>query len=189
MALSLSAAVPADVRASRRDANLLKQKLATMNKRGAAPSREPQRITVSEREVNAYLVYEAGGDLPIGVVEPMVSILGNNRLSGRAVVDLDRVRKEKKPTSWLDPVSYLTGRLPLTATGALTTRNGVGTFKFESANVAGVPVPKLFLQQVVSYYSRSPKRPSGLSLDDPFALPARIREIHVGRGEAIVVQQ
>jgi hypothetical protein len=81
------------------------------------------------------------------------------------------------------------GRLPVAATGVLTTSNGVGRFTLESANVAGVPVPKLFLQQVVSYYSRSPSRPSGISLDDSFALPARIREIQVGRGEALVIQQ
>jgi hypothetical protein len=35
--------------------------------------------------------------------------------------------------------------------------------------------------------SRAPEPPSGTSLDDPFALPARIREIQVERGHAIVV--
>jgi hypothetical protein len=40
----------------------------------------------------------------------------------------------------------------------------------------------------VSYYSRTPEKPAGIGLDDPFALPARIREIHVERGQAIIVQ-
>ena len=35
-----------------------------------------------------------------------------------------------------------------------------------------MPIPKAVLQEIVSYYSRSPERPDGLSLDDPFALPA-----------------
>ncbi len=52
----------------------------------------------------------------------------------------------------------------------------------------GSPVPKLILQEIVSYYSRSPERPAGIGLDDAFMLPARIREIQVEVGRAIVVQ-
>jgi hypothetical protein len=117
-----------------------------------------------------------------------VAILGPGRLSGRAVVDLDAVRKAKNPTSLLDPMNYLMGRVPVTATGSLKTGNGVGHFALESASVGGVPIPKLILQEIVSYYSRTAENPSGVSLDDPFALPARIREIQVERGQAIIVQ-
>jgi hypothetical protein len=46
----------------------------------------------------------------------------------------------------------------------------------------------MILQEIVSYYSRTAENPSGISLDDPFALPARIREIQVERGQAIIVQ-
>ena len=109
-------------------------------------------------------------------------------LSGRAVVDLDAVRKAKNPTSLLDPMNYLMGRVPVTATGVLKTSNGVGHFALESASVGGVPIPKLILQEIVTYYSRTADNPSGVSLDDPFALPARIREIQVERGQAIIVQ-
>ena len=90
--------------------------------------------------------------------------------------------------SILDPTNYLTGRLPVTATGVLTTQNGMGRFQMESASVGGVPVPKLLLQEIVSYYSRRPENPAGIGLDDPFALPSRIREIKVERGQAIIVQ-
>jgi hypothetical protein len=88
----------------------------------------------------------------------------------------------------LDPVNYLTGRLPITATGVLTTNNGVGRFALESAAVSGIPIPKMVLQEIVSYYSRTPQKPAGIGLDDPFELPSRIREILVERGQAIVVQ-
>jgi hypothetical protein len=70
----------------------------------------------------------------------------------------------------------------------LTTRNGVGRFALESAAVSGIPIPKMLLQEIVGYYSRTPQNPAGIGLDDPFALPARIREILVERGQAIVVQ-
>jgi hypothetical protein len=189
----LLAAVTPPVRAadppSRRDADLLKRKIALIAEHsGAAPSDQRLRTTVTEGEVNAYLVYEAQDYLPTGVVGPEVTILDAGRVSGRATVDLDQIREERKPTSLLDPMRYLRGRLPVTATGVLRTSNGVATFQLESAEISGVPIPKLLLQQIVGYYSRSPTRPSGFSLDDPVALPARIREIQLQRGQAIVIQ-
>ena len=186
VALPLRAADPP---ASRRDADLLKQKISLIAEHGgAAPSEQRLRTTVTEQEVNAYLVYEAQDYLPAGVVSPGVTILDAGRVSARATVDLDQIREERKPTSLLDPMRYLSGRLPVTATGVLRAGNGVATFQFESAAISGVPVPKLLLQQIVGYYSRSPARPSGFSLDDPIALPARIREIQLQRGQAIVIQ-
>jgi hypothetical protein len=49
-------------------------------------------------------------------------------------------------------------------------------------------VPKTFLQELVSYYSRTPTNPRGVNLEDPFALPASIRQIDVGAGQAVIVQ-
>jgi len=184
----VTAALDADVRASRKDAATLRQKVATINAHAERPRKTGQRIMVTENEVNSYLVYDAPSQLPTGVVDPSVTILGPGRLSGRAVVDLDAVRKAKNPTSLLDPMNYLMGRVPVTATGVLKTSNGVGHFALESASVGGVPIPKLILQEIITYYSRTADNPSGVSLDDPFALPARIREIQVERGQAIIVQ-
>ena len=184
----LAVALRADVRASRKDAATLKQKVASINAHAERPTKAGQRIMVTENEVNSYLVFEAPSQLPTGVVDPSVAILGPGRLSGRAVVDLDAVRKAKNPTSLLDPMNYLMGRLAVTAVGRLTTANGVGHFDLESSSVGSVPIPKILLQEIVSYYSRSAEKPGGISLDDPFPLPARIREIQVERGQAIIVQ-
>jgi hypothetical protein len=180
---ALGAAAP-----SKRDAATLKQKVALINAEADKPTRAGRRTIVTESEVNAYLVYEAKPQIPVGVVDPAISVLGPGRLSGRAIVDLDAVRKQKAPTSLLDPMNYLMGRLAVTATGRLTTSKGVGRFDLESSSVGSVPIPKILLQEIVSYYSRTPEKPSGISLDDPFALPARIREIQVERGQAIIVQ-
>jgi hypothetical protein len=70
----------------------------------------------------------------------------------------------------------------------LHTREGMGTFDLESADISGVPVPKSFLQEMVSYYSRTPKNPQGVKIDEAFALPASIRQIDVGAGQAVIVQ-
>lgn len=185
IALAVLAAAPA---ANRRDAASLKQKVALINAQADRPAKQGRRTIVTESEVNSYLVFDARDQIPAGVVEPAVTILGAGRLSGRAVVDLDAVRKAKNATSFWDPISYLSGRLPVTATGMLVTHNGTGQFTLESAAVAGVTVPKLVLQEIVSYYSRTPSNPSGIGLDDPFALPSRIREIQVQRGQAIIIQ-
>jgi hypothetical protein len=105
-----------------------------------------------------------------------------------ATVDLDEVRRERKPTSLLDPFYYLSGRVPVGARGLLRSSAGVAQFDLQSADVGGVPVPKIVLQQIVTHYSRSPARPEGLNLDGPFSLPAQIQEIQVERGQAVVVQ-
>ena len=178
----------------RRDAEQLKQKIASINQRGAINQggaiRAAERVstTVTEQEVNAYLAFEAANDLPAGVVDPSVSMLGTDRVTARAVVDLDEVRQQRAPTGLLDPMRYLRGRLMVKATGIVQARDGVARLQFESADIAGVPIPKLLLQQIVSHYSRSPARPSGISLDDPLALPASILEIQVKLRQAIVVQ-
>jgi hypothetical protein len=186
-AVGVTAVLGADG-ATKRDAEILRQKVATIVAHGERPTKEGRKTTVTEGEVNSYLVYDAKPQLPAGVVDPAVTVLGTGRLSGRAVVDLDAVRHARASQSWFDPTNYLTGRLPVSATGRLKTANGVGHFELESASVGGVPIPKMLLQEIVSYYTRSSDKPSGIGLDDPFALPARIREIQVERGHAIIVQ-
>jgi hypothetical protein len=184
----LAVAPSADIRTSKKDAALLREKVATITAHGEKAVKEPRRTILTDNEVNSYLVYDAKEQLPAGVVDPWVSAVGPDRVSGRAVVDLDAVRKAKNPSSLLDPMNYLFGRLPVSATGTLKTSNGVGRFELESASVGSVPIPKMLLQEIISHYSRTPQNPSGLSLDDPFQLPARIREIQVERGQAIIVQ-
>lgn len=171
-----------------RDADAFRAKLVQIATRGArCPCPRRHSTSVTEPEVNGYLRHHATGDLPAGVVDPRVDIIGNGRVSGRATVDLDRVRMSRQ-RGWLDPAGYLMGRLPVTATGILHTRNGVGRFELETATVGGITVPKVVLQELLSYYSRSPEDPDGLNLDETFALPAKIREIQVGKAVAYVIQ-
>ena len=156
---------------------------ATAPKRGAAP-----RVTaVTDAEVNSYLKFLAGAQVPVGIADPILHGAGDGRVTGSAVVDLDAVRTQKKRT-WSDPLAYLTGRLPVSAQGTLTTTNGVGRFVLESAEISGVTIPKSLLQELLTYYSKSPERPNGINMDDPFALPSAIKEIKVGAGNTTIVQ-
>ena len=175
---------------TRRDAARLQAKLDRLakNARGARPAEADARTSISEIELNSYLAFEMTDQLPAGVTEPWVSMVGDGRVSGRAMVDLAAIAAKRENDSMLDPFKYLTGRLPLAATGVLRTKNGVGSFALESATISGVPVPQWALQEVVSYYSRSSETPAGVSLERPFTLPVGIQEIVVGRGEAVLVQ-
>jgi hypothetical protein len=186
-ACATAALIAAPQKTSREDSDHLRDKIAAIVANAAAARPTARRTSVLEREVNAYLIYELKDEIPVGVVEPIVTIVGEGRIAGRAIVDLDAVRKSQK-RGLFDPMNLLTGRLPVSAAGTLTTADGVGHFALESADISGVPVPKRVLQELVSYYSRSPERPDGIGLDDPFELPAAIRQIDVGKGQAIVVQ-
>jgi len=146
-----------------------------------------QMTQLTDTELTSYLRYNLKEQVPVGIVDPTLSALGDGRVKGTAVVDLDAVRKQKQ-RGWTDPLAYMGGQVPLTASGLLITQNGVGRFQLENAQISGISVPKSLLQELVSYYSKTAENPGGISMDDPFELPARIKEIRVGRGEALVVQ-
>lgn len=186
----LLSVAPAPTNVSRAQADAFQQKLVRIVQQGQSKSKADgeRQTTITEGEVNSYLVFDAGTQLPVGVTEPSIAIQSQGRLAGRAVVDLDVIRQKKSSGGWLDPTSYLTGTLPVTATGTLRTSDGQGRFQLETAAVGGVPIPKSFLQEIVSYYTRSAHDPDGINIDDPFELPADIRRIDADNGKAVIVQ-
>jgi hypothetical protein len=152
-----------------------------------APARNVKAVRTSftEREVNAYLKFY--GEVPAGLVDPRIYIGEGGRLDGRAIVDLDAVRKSR-PRGWTDPLGYVAGSMEVRASGSLRTANGIGTFELHSATLGGVPLPKTLLQELVNYYTRTPELPGGFDLDKPFELPHNIRQIDIQRGAATIIQ-
>jgi hypothetical protein len=207
LGLALSVQLASEERFTKQDADRFQSKLGritafanTPNPKAANPQASTGRTTAStasaaaqqttqltDTELNAYLRFHLKDQVPVGIVEPTLNALGDGRVKGGAVIDLDAVRKQRK-RGWTDPLSYLTGQMPLTASGVLVTQNGIGRFQLESAEISGISIPKSLVQELLSYYSRTPENPSGIGIDDPFELPARIKEIRVGKGEALVVQ-
>jgi hypothetical protein len=177
---------------TRADSASMKQKIERIVQAEKAAPREQAPVGLStpltQREVNSYLRYDLAAQVPVGIAEPVITIVGQGRLTGEALVDLDAVSRANPPKGFFDPMRLLTGRLPVRVEGVLVTSRGTGRFSLETATIAGVPVPKSVLQTLVSYYSKSDENPNGVGLDDPFALPAAIREIRVEPGRAIVVQ-
>ena len=180
----------AQPRLTKADGDRFQAKLNRMVALGNTPrsrTKTAQSTVVSDAEINSYLRFHAQEQIPVGVVDPVINAHGNGVVSGSAIVDLDAVRKQKQ-RGWLDPMGYLTGRLPLTVRGRLTTKDGVGRFELESAELSGVTIPKTVVQELLSFYSRTPEDPDGINMDDPFELPAQIREIRVAPGAATIVQ-
>jgi hypothetical protein len=178
----------ADVQRTRADADQLLRKIALIATHGLSAQKKSLRTPVTESELNSFLEFHARSEIPAGVLEPVVTIEEAGRLRGRALVDLDEVKKAQAGTGGFGVLSMLSGRVPVEAVGTLNATNGVAQFHLEQAVVSGVPVPKALLQQVVSYYSRTPENPEGIDLEAPFPLPANIRQIETLRGQAIIVQ-
>lgn len=201
VAIALGLAVAVQVSAQQRylkaDADRCESKIGRINAFATAPKPKAaaaattsgvgQTTQLTDTELNAYLRYQLKDQVPVGIVDPTLNALGDGRVAGGAVIDLDAVRKQRQ-RGWMDPLSYLTGSLPLTASGVLVTQNGVGRFQLESAAISGISIPKSLVQELLTHYSKSAQNPAGISMDDPFELPARIKEIRVGKGEAMVVQ-
>ena len=168
-------------------ADLFELKLSNVLARGVGAEPTGYRTEFAGDEVNAYLQLRLASRFPTGVADPSVTLVGQGRLSARAIVDLDGIRK-KSSGGWLDPAAYLGGRLPVTATGTLKTADGRGHLQLESAEVSGIPVPLTLLEELVAYYTKSPDYPNGVNLNEPFVLPSKIQRIDVNPGRAIVVQ-
>jgi hypothetical protein len=171
-------------------ADAFARKVAIITQQGtlAPRSASARRTPVTEAEVNSWFAYRANTLLPQGMTDPQITIIGEGKLSGAATVDLEAIARSRRTGGVLDPWSLLGGRLPVTATGVLRTQNGQGRFELQQAAISGVPIPKSLLQELVAHYSRSSDDPGGINLDEPFDLPANIRQIEVGQGQAVVVQ-
>jgi hypothetical protein len=174
---------------SRQAAETLSRKLAVITQRGAE-AREgaaPATVTLTQDELNSWFLYRGPRYLPAGVSRPSVALIGGGEMRGTATLDLEAVARKRSGNA-LDPLSYLFGRVPVTVTGTLQTRDGMGQFDVQSADVSGIPIPKSLLQELISYYATSSEQPDGIRLDEAFALPANIQRIDVGRGQMVVVQ-
>ena len=141
--------------------------------------KKPRSTTFTQAETNSYLKYNATALLPTGMTQPEITLIGQGRLSGKAIIDLDIVRQKTSSGGWFDPTSYLTGKLPVTASGRIITGDGKARFEVERAEVSGLPIPRSFLAQMVNFFTRTADNPKGSSIDDTFEMPAKIRSIDV----------
>jgi len=188
--LACAAAVATAQAPSQAEADGLHAKLVFIVETGASQRGKdapPVSTSFTDDEVNAYLTAYGPKFLPDGITHPHVGIGDQGSVTVRGIVDLDAVRRSRE-RGWLDPMAYLSGSLEVSATGVVVGSNGTGVAHLESATVGGVEVPKRVVQELVRYYTKSPERPNGFDLDEPFGLPMSIDSVLSERGRATIVQ-
>lgn len=161
-------------------ADRMQQKLEAIVRFGAIPRLETQSTVIEEGEVNAYLEHNLREEIPPGVSPPTLRILGDNRLSATATLDLDAMNASRPPSEGFDPLRVLRGSLLAKVSGRLVTENGSGHFELESAELGGIPLPRALVAQLVARYD--------VDIESPFDLPSSIREIRVEPGQVTVLQ-
>ncbi len=186
VSLAISTAIAVQV--SREQGDSLQRKFDEIAKNASSDPVRPRRTPMSELEVASYLAFNVKDKIPRGLTNPEISMLGSGNLAGRVYVDMDEFKRQRGSGGLMDPLSYVSGQVPLTARGTLRTRAGKGQFQLGSAEILGVSLPKPILQELVSFFSRTPERPRGFNMDEPFDLPAKIREVAVNQGESVIAQ-
>lgn len=187
-ALAISVSTTAAPQISREQGDSFARKVDEINQNASAKLVTPKRTAISEPEVNSYLAFNIKDKIPRGLAGPHIRLVGNGQLAGRVLVDMDDFKRGRSSGGMLDPLSYISGQVPVTARGVLSTRGGKGQFQLIAAEMNGYPLPKPLVQELVRYFSRTTNNPTGFNIDEPFNLPAKIREITVNPAESVVVQ-
>src|SRR5712691_6289997 len=79
---------------SKQQADLFSRKLAQIVDQGDAAQKPGTRRT-PETELNSWFTYSAKPLLPAGVSDPRITMIGNGKVTGQAIVDLDAIAKKK----------------------------------------------------------------------------------------------
>jgi len=110
-------------------ADAFAKKIVLLQKQGEQKVVGSRSTAFTQAETNSYLKFQAGDLLPTGLTQPELTMIGQGKVSGKAIVDLDVVRQKQSSGGWFDPTSYLTGKLPVTASGRIVTGDGKGRFE------------------------------------------------------------
>jgi hypothetical protein len=179
---------PQSARQDGRGMHPAQEKLQRIVENGSKSPVPPGTTVFSEDEVNELLRVEMREFIPDGLSDPYIKLIGSNAFLGRAVADLDEYKRRRKQRGGLDPLQFLTGRLPVTARGLLYTRDGRGQVILQAADVNGIPLPPALVREMINALSRSEQHPNGYDIERPFALPAEIRAIAIHSKQAVVIQ-
>jgi hypothetical protein len=85
-------------------------------------------------------------------------------------------------------MAYMSGMMEIALIGSVRGSGAQGIFDVETASLGNVTIPKILLQELITFYSKSPEFPDGITLTKPFPLPAAVRDIIITRGSATIVQ-
>src|SRR5438876_11723929 len=111
---------------SKQQADLFSRKIAQIVVQGDSVQKPGTRRTpVTESELNSWFTYSAKPLLPAGDSDPRITMVGNGRVAGQAVVDLDAISKKKTSGGTFDIWNLVGGKVPVNVAGTLRTQDGV----------------------------------------------------------------
>jgi hypothetical protein len=146
--------------------------------------RPGSRVTLSQRELNAWLSTELGAVAPPGVRDPKLE-LGEQAAIGSATVDFLKIRQARgKPPGWL-MAKLLEGERPVRVKTRIRSKAGLATVDVESVEISGISIEGRVLGYVIDHYLR-PNYPDA-KVGKPFELGYGIDRLEVRPGAAVVV--
>jgi hypothetical protein len=138
--------------------------------------RPGSKVTLSQRELNAYVDEEVPKVAPQGVREPKLE-LGAGAATGTAIIDFLKLRSsEGKPPGWLMR-QLLQGEHPVTVTARIASGSGRATVTVDRVEVSGVAIEGRMLDFLIHNYVL-PYYPEA-KVGEPFALSHRIERLDV----------
>jgi len=138
--------------------------------------RPGSRVTLSERELNAYVEQELPKVVPQGVRDPRLA-LGTGTATGSALIDFIKLRSAQgSPPGWLMR-QFLQGERPVTVTARIESSGGQATVNVQSVEISGVTLEGRALDFLIHNYLL-PYYPEA-KIGEPFALSYRIDRLDV----------
>jgi hypothetical protein len=165
-------------------ADSLDKKIQDIRRRHEDGADQTKKFLVSEEEANAYLAYRLVEHLPEQVTAPWVRF-GDGSVNGGAMLDLSLFGGRLSESAM---TRYLTGQVPLEVEARAQANNGLGKVELQSVTLAGIPIPQTLIQELLTDHSKSPSRPNGVQLDDPFPLPYGIVSARFRAGKLVLRQ-
>lgn len=166
------------------ESDSLVRKLQALENRRKAPAKRQETVLVTEGELNSYLNLELAQKLPKGVSDLLVR-LERDRVIASGTVDLDQVQG-RVPSSRLNPLALLSGRVPVQVQGRLLNFNGFGAIEWEDIRVSSVSLPASLLGQLVASSTRDAENPEGVDIQAPFRLPHACQRLRLEPGRALL---
>jgi len=113
--------------------------------------RPGSRVTLSQRELNAYVEQELPKVVPQGVREPKLE-LGAGTATGSAWIDFVKLQSAQgRPPGWLMR-QILQGEHPVTVTARIDSAGGRATVKVQSVEIAGITIEGRMLDYLIQNY-------------------------------------
>jgi len=138
--------------------------------------RPGSRVTLTSRELNAFVVNEVAEFDGQGVRDPKLE-LGNDSATGTALIDFLKLRQAAgKPSGWV-MTKLLAGERPVRVTARIKSGSGRAVVDVERVEISGVTIDGKMLDYLIQHYL-IPQFPEA-KVGQPFELAHHIDRLEV----------